>query len=379
MGVFKRNGYWWIDYYNQGKRLRKKIGPSKKLAETVLADVQVKIAKSQFLGVQELKPVLFRDFIEEYLVYARTNKSDATYYCELCAINARYLPRWGKRLMSEITTKMIEDLKSERSLKVAASTVNNDVMRLKTMFRRAVAWGYLAQSPADPVKQLKVPKSKIRFLSKEECALLLEACRSSRFRGMSEIVAVAISTGMRRGEIFRLKWEDIDFTRMRLIVNSSRGGHTKNYESRTIPMNQFLISVLKSWRGVPGSPYVFSLTSGKLGFDLPHQFTRALKRAGIPHARFHDLRHTFASLLVMAGVDIPTVQQLLGHQDIHMTMRYAHLHPDHLRQAVEILDSHYMDTEVPATHPNGVERLPQTLDKQPHSEAEASSSSPIPR
>jgi len=362
MGVFKRNGYWWIDYYHQGKRVRKKVGPSKKLAETALADVQVKIAKNQFLGIQELTPILFRDFIKEYMVYARSNKSNATYYGEVCAINARYLPRWGKRLMSEITAKMIEDLKSERSLKVAAPTVNNDVRRLKSMFRKAVAWGYLAQSPADSVKQLKEPKSKTRFLSKEECALLLEACRRSRFRGMYEMVAVALSTGMRRGEIFRLKWEDIDFERKRLVVNSCRGGHTKNYESRTIPMNQFLIFVLKNWQGVPGSPYVFSLNNGKLGFVLPHQFTLAVQRAGIPHARFHDLRHTFASLLVMARVDIPTVQQLLGHHDIEMTMRYAHLHPDHVRQAVEVLDSHYMDTEVPASHPDGVKRLPQILD-----------------
>jgi integrase len=379
MGVFKRNGYWWIDYYHQGRRLRKKIGPSKKLAETVLADVQVKIAKNQFLGIHELTPILFRDFIEEYLVYARSNKSNTTYYCEACAIKARFLPRWGDRLISEITTKMIEDLKSERSLKVGASTVNNDVMRLKIIFRKAVAWGYLAQSPTDQVKLLKVPKSKIRFLSKEECALLLGACTSSRFRGMYEVVAMAISTGMRRGEIFRLKWEDIDFERKRLVVNSCRGGHTKNYESRTIPMNEFLMSVLKNWHGVPDSPYVFSLDNGKPGAHIPYHFRVALKKAGIPHARFHDLRHTFASLLVMAGLDIPTLQQLLGHQDIHMTMRYAHLHPDHMRQAVEILDSHYMDTEVPTTHPDGVERLPQTLDKQHHSQGEASSSSPVPQ
>jgi site-specific recombinase XerD len=107
------------------------------------------------------------------------------------------------------------------------------------------------------------------------------------------------------------------------------------------------------------SPYVFHGPTGEMFTKTNYHFTRAIKRAGIPHARFHDLRHTFASHLVMKGIDIRTVQELLGHKDMRMTLKYAHLAPDHVRKAVEvldtaelvleggILDSHYLDTKTP--------------------------------
>jgi integrase len=142
-------------------------------------------------------------------------------------------------------------------------------------------------------------------------------------------------------------------------VVSSEDGNTKNYKTRTIPLNRALDELLRKLPRRLDSPYVFQGPSGEAYTKTNYHFTRAVKRAGIPRVRFHDLRHTFASHLVMKGIDLRTVQELLGHGDMRMTLKYAHLAPDHVRKAVEvldcpdvdmergILDGHYLDTEGP--------------------------------
>jgi integrase len=140
---------------------------------------------------------------------------------------------------------------------------------------------------------------------------------------------------MRRSDITRLHWEDVDFKRRRVFVVSRKEHHTKNYESRVIPLNEFLYAALQKQRAYRDmKPYVFCFPDGKPFYRVDTSFHHAIRRVGIPHVRFHDLRHTFASWLVLGGMDIRTVQELLGHKDLRMTMRYAHLAPDHLRYAV---------------------------------------------
>lgn len=137
---------------------------------------------------------------------------------------------------------------------------------------------------------------------------------------------------MRKSEILNLKWIDIDFKRNLLYLIE-----TKNGERRYVPINdtvkRTLIKVLKR----PESPYVFCNESGKPYANVRTSFDTALKRAGIKDFRFHDLRHTFASHLIMLGIDLRTVQVLMGHKTIEMTLRYSHLSPDHKSRAVEIL------------------------------------------
>ncbi len=140
---------------------------------------------------------------------------------------------------------------------------------------------------------------------------------------------------------------------------SGKDGHTKNYETRSIPMNKSLREFLEKHPRRIDTAYIFTGPSGKPFSKTNYHFGRAVKRAGIEHVRFHDLRHTFASHLVMKGVDLRTVQELLGHKDLRMTMKYAHLAPDHMRKAVEVLDTpavdfkgiildgHYLDTKTP--------------------------------
>ncbi|MCX5712952.1 MAG: site-specific integrase, partial [Candidatus Omnitrophica bacterium] len=175
-----------------------------------------------------------------------------------------------------------------------------------------------------------------RYLEREEIDKLLNNCCEH----LKPIVIVALHTGMRKGEILGLKWHDIEIKRNIIHLHD-----TKNGESREVPMNEIVqktvIGVLKN----PESQYVFCNKDGKPYGNVRKSFFTALTKAGIIDFRFHDLRHTFASQLVMSGVDLNTVRELLGHKSIEMTLRYSHLSPDHKKRAVDILN-HRMTTEV---------------------------------
>ena len=155
---------------------------------------------------------------------------------------------------------------------------------------------------------------------------------------LKAILITALNTGMRKGEILGLKWKDINF-RQRVIVLLD----TKNNERREVPINKLLFEVLLPLRKNPDSPYVFSKKNGKPYSNVRTSFETTKEKAGIEDFRFHDLRHTFASHLVMAGVGLRTVQELLGHKSYEMTLRYTHLSPDHKKAAVDILGKK-MDT-----------------------------------
>jgi integrase len=138
---------------------------------------------------------------------------------------------------------------------------------------------------------------------------------------------------MRKGEILGLKWRDVDIQR-----NTIHLLDTKNGEKRDVPMNDItqktIIGVLKH----PDSQYIFCNKEGQPYGDIKKSFLTAIRKAGIINFHFHDLRHTFASHLVMSGVDLNTVRELLGHKTLEMTLRYSHLSPDHKKRAVDILN-----------------------------------------
>jgi len=338
MGVFKKNGNWWIDFYHQGKRIRRKVGPSKKVAEMALADVQVKKAKKEFLGVCEPKRILFKDFAAEYLEYSKANKAKRSYERDVLTLEGHVLDLWGSQLLARLTPKMIEDYKVQRLQHVVAATVNREIDTIKNMLRKAVEWGYLSSSPGTSVKKLRTGTPHFRYLSGGEIRKLMEACKRSDNPQLYPFVVAALNTGMRLGELTALEWKDIDFRRGILRVDNKRDHHTKNYQVRTIPMNEFLTDAFRKIPRRLDSSYVFQRKDGSKFSKMRTGFRNAVKRSGIPHVRFHDLRHTFASHLVMGGVDIRTVQELLGQKDIRMTMRYSHLAPDHMRKAVRVLD-----------------------------------------
>jgi integrase len=151
-------------------------------------------------------------------------------------------------------------------------------------------------------------------------------------------VIAALHTGFRASELLSLTWEDVDFRRRVITV---RAAYAKNGESRSVPMNAVLTETLHMVRmnaSVVIGP-VFCSRNGTPYRSFRMAFERAIRQAGIEGLVFHDLRHSFASRLVMSGIDLPTVQVLMGHKEISMTLRYTHLTTDHKQQAVRALET----------------------------------------
>lgn len=334
MSKYLKGKNWYIDYYVHGRRKREKIGPSKKLAETVLQKRKVEIAEGKFLDIRKEEKISFNDFVDEYIeVYLKPN-CRSWEKSELHNLNHLKSFFAGKRL-HEITPLLVERFKIERSKKVSPATTNRALMRLKAIFNKAIAWKkYSGDNPVREVKFFKEDNSRLRYLEKEEIVKLLSKCRAQ----LKAIVILALNTGMRRGEILNLKWHDVDFRRN--IIYLLR---TKNNEKREIPINEAVRTALIKVQKHPESPYIFCDKTGKSFYSVRTSFFTALKKAGIINFRFHDLRHTFASHLVMAGVDLNTVRELMGHKSLEMTLRYSHLSPDHKKRAVDILGQR-MDT-----------------------------------
>ena len=179
-------------------------------------------------------------------------------------------------------------------------------------------------------------QKKIRMVSFEEFQRVYE--NASDF--LKPILITAYNSGMRGGEILSLKWENVNLQEGYIRVEE-----TKNNEPRNIPINKQLNEALKSVKYNASGEYVFS-HEGKPATTFRTAFYAAIRRSGVECFTFHDLRHTFASNLVMKGVDLATVQELLGHKSIIMTKRYSHPTPEHKKLAVEKLDimDTYLDT-----------------------------------
>ncbi|WP_324832852.1 site-specific integrase [Pseudomonas saxonica] len=247
-----------------------------------------------------------------------------------------------------------------------ASTVNRKMGSISGVFSRAVEWEYIGTHPLAKLKQLKVDSlGLVRYLDTDEAKRLREALdtRQDEIRAEREsanqwradrgkqkmqsllqlpftdhlkpMVLVSLNTGIRRGELFDLKWSAVNFSTNTI---TAAGDTTKTSDTRHIPMNKETVSVLEHWKKQAGkSHYVFPNQEGGRLEDVKSAWLKLLERAKIDGFRWHDMRHDFASRLVMAGVPLNTVRDLLGHSDIKMTLRYAHLAPGTKAAAVELI------------------------------------------
>ena len=331
------------------------------MATDILADV-VKggdpQAEKKAAKVDTLKAYL----AHEYGPWVEANRKDGK--ATLARLMACFVPEFGEKKLSELNAWILEKWRSNRLKSgIRPATVNHDLTALKAALSKAVEWRLLPAHPLADLKPAKVDHAgKVRFLSDEEEASLLHALdereerkRSERDKGnqwrqarnkkalpslegqytdhLTPLVILALNTGMRRGELLALQWADIDLTRALLTVN---GDTAKSGKTRHIPLNTDATAALATWQESTGQAQglLFLNDEGQQLASVKTSFNRLLAKAGIDNFRFHDLRHTFASKLVMAGVDLNTVRELLGHSDIKMTLRYAHLAPEHKALAV---------------------------------------------
>ena len=351
MGIFKKGRNYYIDYYRpDGRRRREMIGPSKKQAVLVLDKRRVEIAEGKFLDPRKGGKIAFNKMGMEYLeVYSRPNKKSS----RRDEISVKHLVSFfGGGDLFGITPLGVEKYKQKRISEVSRNTVNRELAWLKHIFNKAQEWGKIKENPILSVRLFKVDDRRVRYLDKEGIGRLIKSCRDC----LRPIVVFALNTGMRKGEILSLKWTDIDLANRVISLVQ-----TKNRMIREVPMNDTVIGILIRLRENSKSPYVFCKKDGNPYKDIRGAFQSAVHKADIKDFRFHDLRHTFASHLVMAGIDLRTVQELLGHKSFQMTLRYSHLSPDHKRRAINTLGRRLDTIWTPKAKGTKQERLARYL------------------
>jgi integrase len=329
---------WREDYYDpQGRRIKKRF-KKRSEAEAYLAKVVTTIKEEKYEAIFEKKQetlIIFNELADQYTESSRFQKSFASFKNTIIPILRR---AFGKKLLSKISYLDLETFRNRRRGEISKrgtprspARVNRELAVLKHMLNKAVEWGMLEVSPFKRGKSLmfKENNERLRFLTEEEVEPLLAACLPH----LRPIVETALLTGMRAGELFSLRWDQI-------INGMIYLKDTKSNKPRQIPISERLEEVLREERRRHQlkSPYVFCNKDGKRFNDIRNSFKSACRKVGIVDFRFHDLRHTFASHLVMRGVGLRAVQELLGHCDMKLTMRYAHLAPGHLRDSVNVLN-----------------------------------------
>jgi integrase len=332
-GLYKRGKFWWLRYAGPDGRIRYESSgsASKKKAQDVLIQRKNEVREGKDpSALKRIPNVSFRELSEQYLSWAERQRS----YRSKKGFIKQLLNVFGNIPLRKFTTMLVEEYQSAQlNDGKSHSTANRHLATLKHMFTKAVEWELAEEvvlKKVRRVKQLPENNRRLRYLSMEECSEFISACSSH----LRPIVITALNTGMRKEEILSLKWdENIDLKHRFILLTN-----TKNGERREIPLNQVLFETLQSVPRHINSPYVFVDDEGRRFTDVKRSFKTACRKIGIKDFRFHDFRHTFASHLVMAGVDITTVKELLGHKTLTMTLRYAHLSPSHKADAVSILD-----------------------------------------
>ena len=290
---------------------------------------------------EEKERVLLKDFAWEWHeTYVKTNNREIEQKTKASYLRIRLVPYFGEMALDEIGRKEIEGFKAATVRDgLAPASVNHFLKCLQKLFQCAVEWGHVDKNPVKGVPRLKVDDNKWSFLDFEETEKFMAAVPGR----WEPVFLCAFRTGMRQGEILGLRWQDIDWKRRVITVRHSLSGEKltppKSGRNRDIPISRDLFEMLLSLRN-NGSDFVFCAGDGGALHrkTLQRPLLTANKNSGVKRIRFHDARHTFASHLVMSGVPIRTVQELLGHADLKMTLRYSHLSPECRQDAIKQLE-----------------------------------------
>ena len=274
-------------------------------------------------------------FSEVLLAYAKVHKRDhPKHFWEKTRYRLKLLSEWfGDTNISEITLGAVQEFMDERLSKVSLATVQKDVSTLRAILNKAHREELSATPPRFP--KFKALKPRDRWLTNEEEERLVAGAADH----LVPLIRFAVDTGGRRAELLGLDWRQVDLARKRVVFLN-----TKNGEDRTVRLCDRACAVLASLGPKEAGP-VFKY-KGKAIRSVRTSFIAARKAAGLDDVRFHDLRHTFASRLVQAGVPLYDVGQLMGHKSLEMVRRYAHLAPDYQERAIQALNQfgHKMGT-----------------------------------
>lgn len=339
---------WWISWTDaQGRRrCRKTDAQNITQAKQIRSAELLRVEQAKILGHQPPGKDTFGEVAEKYLKYQHARLQPKSYAREEGILRV-HLTRFNSLALSSIRKVDIQRYVTEASAERSASSVQKELVVLKHLFSLAVEWEVIQVNPATGVKPPKLPAGRVRYLQPTELRALLEASRD----GLREIVALAVSTGMRRGEVLVLRFLDVDLSNRRIMLPQ-----TKNGDGRVVYLNDMAAQVFESieW-GRPTDRIFADWTPSRVSCA----FGRLCRKMKIEDFTFHDLRHTAASWMRMAGADTHTVGLLLGHKDPKSAARYQHLSPAFLADAVGQLDQVFGSLNAE----NGEERYPDVTAK----------------
>lgn len=333
--TFGRDKTYRIDVTLKGKRITR-MAPNLTLAREIESSTKADLLRGEYDITHhkaKKKPLTMAELWEKYLPWAKQNKKswidDVRYY------RKHLEKRFGTKPLEEISAFDLEKLKggmkksvSVRGRPYAAQTIKHVLVIVRRLYNLARKWGlYEGENPASKVQMPRIDNQVTEYLTNEELSRLLAVLDNWPFDDSAAFVKFALFTGFRRGELFRLKWGDIDVERKILTLRAPKGGKTE-----TIPLSHAALSAIED---LPRrSEYVFPGKNGEQRTDFKGPWLRIRKAAGLPATfRFHGLRHHFASTLVSNGVDLAVVGKLLSHKQAQTTARYSHLLPGALKSA----------------------------------------------
>ena len=329
MSIHKRGRYWYA--YLRDPRTGKQITRSLKTTSKREAERRhaILLAEVTRHGAEAVSgSITVRDMLDKYLVWSKTNKK--SWYRDQTSIRA-LLPRLGGIRLRDLRPHHIENYKAERLETVSNSTVNRELALLRHAFNQSRVWGlWSGENPMAGVRMLRENPARLRYLRKDEWERLYAAAAPH----LKPLLLCLVSTGLRLGEALALTWDDVDMENCIIHVRDSKSG-----SPREVPVPRQLLDALTDLQKKHGSEgRVFRNQKGETWRWVRPTFVTACRKAGIEDFRLHDLRHTFASWQVMAGTPLRTLQELLGHKTLAMTMKYAHLAPSHLRATARVME-----------------------------------------
>jgi len=334
MGLYKRGKVWWMNLTCNDKQVKRSTETrNKKQAERIYNKVISEIAEGKWFERPVGADKTFSEFVEKYLK-EHCERNKASYRSDR-GLTKNLLRFFGERNLTKVTPKLVSKYKTFRIDEGAApKTVNNELALLSHAFNLAIKeWEWLDENPVLRVSRERVNNLIERWLNEEEEERLLDVSP----QWLREIIVFAIYTGLRQGEILKLRWPLVDLSRRTMTILEQ-----KNRGKDTLPLNEKAMNVLiarSRVKSIRTDNVFFSQVGTAINArNLLRAFFIAREKVGLDDFRFHDLRHTFATRLVQAGVDLYTVQKLGRWKTVSMVGRYAHHYPESLRPGVEVLD-----------------------------------------
>jgi site-specific recombinase XerD len=337
-GIFEKekgSGVFWIRYTDGSGRYRRERAGSKSFAQKLLDKRRGEAVQRKKLPESlRRKFVSFGEIADDALLYSEKHKKS---YKDDKSKMSRLKEWWATRDAESLTTPEIEQqlAAAEREGKWAPSTYNHHRSLMMLIYREAKRAGKVTANPTREVRHRHEDNSRVRFLSDEEEKQLRKVIAESYPRHLPEF-DLAISTGLRKGSMYSITWEMVDWDGRMLNIPTSKNG-----EPLHIPLNHAAMDALKTARahGNTGGRVFQSEKTGEPLLDSRHWFEDALTAAKISDFHWHDLRHCYATKLRMRGAKLEDISELLGHKSLTMTKRYSHIGPNQLHEVAALLNS----------------------------------------